>query len=111
MRLVHTSNRIPVIAVSCAVAVLGRSAAAAGASAMTPLRQVTGEYRSYVSWLEGRAWAEAAEQKAVELTAVPAARHGSDGTDLGAGAAAALALAGGTIVLRCRRGSPGRREQ
>jgi hypothetical protein len=67
--------------------------------------RITGEYRSYLSWLEERAWAEAAEHRTPDEIALPAARDGFDWGDTGGGAAAAVAfaLAGGTIVMRRRR--------
>jgi hypothetical protein len=91
------------------VVALGTAATAAAAvqQARSPAAPaVSAEYRSYVSWLQSRAWAEAAEQAARDVAAVRVGDPGSAWpvVGVGAGAAAALALAGGSIVLGRRNG-------
>src|SRR5262249_2743423 len=105
-RLIHALGATVVVALGAAAT----TAAAAAHDRSPAAAAVPGEYRSYVSWLQGRAWAEAAEQAARVTAAAQVAAGSSPWRDVGVGAgvAAALAFAGGTIVLGRRDGGTAR---
>jgi hypothetical protein len=100
-RVIHTIGVTVVVALGTATTT---ATAAQRGSPATPV--VSAEYRSYVSFLRDRAWAEAAEGAARDAAVVQVAEPGSAWSVVGVGAAAAaaLAFAGGTIVVGRRAG-------
>jgi hypothetical protein len=101
-RVIHTIGVTVVVALATATTT---ATAAQRGSLATPV--VSAEYRSYVSFLQDRAWAEAAEGAARDAAVVQVAEPGSAWSAVSVGAAAAaaaLAFAGGTIVLGRRAG-------
>jgi hypothetical protein len=96
----------------CVLVFAAANAPAALASATLPRadarRLVSHEYRSYVAWLAGRAWAERVMARAASS---PGARHrpaGFDWADVAYGSATAAGVFGaaGGLALRRRHGTP-----